>query len=116
MRTVPLNEHGSVTLDGSGNGTLEMTPLGGAETWLPTIASVKVSTNTAEANCRIFIGPSPNDQYFVDGTLSGSTGDSTDRVTGYQVDTHGNSLWAVWMGGDPGAVGTMQVNGTETIP
>lgn len=116
MRTVPLTENVSVTFDGSGNGTLKMVPRGGAETWLPTIASVKASSNTKEASCKIYIGPSATDPYFVDGTLSGSTGDSTDRVTGYQIDTHGNTLWAVWAGGDAGATGTMQVNGTETIP
>lgn len=116
MQTVPLNESRSVTLDGSGNGTLPMRPYGGGEIWLPTIASVKVATNTKEANCKIYIGPSATDPYFVDGTLSGSTGDSTDRVTGYSVDSHGHTLWAVWAGGDAGATATLRVNGTETIP
>lgn len=112
----PLNENGSVTLDGSGNGTLKMVPWGGAVTWLPSTVSVKASSNTAEAQCRIYIGPSAADPYFVDGTLSGSTGDSTDTVNGYQVDTHGNALWAVWSGGDAGATATMTVNGKEQQP
>lgn len=116
MQAAPLNENGTVQLDGSGNGTLKMIPLGGSETWLPAIASVKCSSATAEAQCRIYIGPAATDAYFVDGTLSGSTGDSTDRVTGFTVDTHGNSLWAVWTGGDPGAYATMQVNGTRQLP
>ena len=80
------------------------------------VVSVKASSATREAACRIYVGPSAIDQNFVDGTLSGSTGDSTDAISGYQVDTHGNSLWAVWTGGDAGAAGTMQVNGTEQIP
>lgn len=113
---LPMNESASVTLDGSGNGTLKMVPLGGSVTWLPASVSVKASSSTREAACRIYIGPSATDQYFVDGTLSGSTGDSTDRVSGYQVDTHGRTLWAVWSGGDAGATGTMQVNGTEQLP
>lgn len=111
-----LNESASVTLDGSGNGTLKMVPYSGTLTWLPSIVSVKASSATAEASCRIYVGPSASDQWFVDGTLSGSTGDSTDRVAGRPVDTHGNSLWAVWAGGDAGATATMTVAGTEERP
>lgn len=114
--TAPLNENGSVTLDGSGNGTLKMVPWGGSVTWRPASVSVKVATNAAEAACRIYIGPTASDAYFVDGTLSGSTGDSTDRVSGYSIDTHGSALWAVWEGGDPGAVATMSVSGKVSTP
>lgn len=114
----PLNENGSVKLDGSGNGTLRMVPFGGQETWLPSAVSVKTGQSmiTNEAQCRIYVGPSASDQYFVDGTLSGSTGDSTDRVNGMQVDTHGSYLWAVWTGGDAGASGVMVVTGTRQVP
>lgn len=112
----PLNESAPVTLDGAGNGILKMVPYGGGLIWLPSVVSVKASTHAAEAACRIYIGPAPVDQWFVDGTLSGSTGDSTDRVAGRQVDTHGNALWAVWAGGDPGAAATMTVAGTESRP
>ncbi len=116
MQAVPLNESGHVVLDGSGNGTLKMVPHGGGEIWLPAVVSVKASSATAEAACRIYAGASAIDQNFVDGTRSGSTGDSTTNIAGYQIDTHGNSLWAVWSGGDAGATATMQVNGTETLP
>lgn len=116
MPSAALNESDSVTLDGSGNGTLKMVPYGGSLTWLPTVVSVKASSATAEASCKIYIGPAPTDQWFVDGTLSGSTGDSTDQVGGRPVDTHGNALWAVWAGGDAGAQATMTVAGTEQRP
>jgi len=116
MASSPLNEFGTVTLDGSGNGTLRMRPPGGAETWLPGIVSVKCSSNSSEAQCRIYVGPSATDPYFIDGTQSGSTGDSTDRAGGYQVDSHGNYLWAAWTGGDPHAIATMQVGGTRQTP
>lgn len=116
MTTSPLNENGNVRLDGSGNGTLKMVPFGGSETWQPAVASVKCSSAASEALCRIYVGPSATDPYFVDGTLSGSTGDSTDNVAGYSVDTHGNAMWAVWSGGDPGATATMQVNGSSVTP
>ncbi|MGH3283223.1 MAG: hypothetical protein ACRDPD_00805 [Streptosporangiaceae bacterium] len=111
-----MNESASVTLDGSGNGILKMVPYGGGLAWLPSVVSVKASSDAAEASCRIYIGPAATDQWFVDGTLSGSTGDSTDAVSGRQVDTHGSTLWAVWESGDAGAEATMTVSGTETRP
>lgn len=111
-----LNENADTALDGSGNGTLRMRPPGGSETWYPATVSVKCSSAAAEAQCRIYIGPSASDPYFVDGTLSGSTGDSTDRVKGQQVDSHGSYLWAVWSGGDAGAIATMIVSGHREVP
>lgn len=114
--SAPLAENASVTLDGAGAGTLRMMPQGGGQIWLPTSAAVKCSTAVNEATCRIYIGPSATDQYFIDGTFSGSSGDSTDRVAGTQVDTHGNTLWAVWAGGDAGVTATMTVTGTEQVP
>jgi hypothetical protein len=113
---LPLNETGQVILDGAGNGTLRMYPDGSHEHWQPALASVKVATAIAEAQCRIYAGPTPTDDNFIDGTLSGSTGDSTDRVSSYDIArTRTPYLWAVWTGGDPGAQATMVVNGTKTI-
>ena len=112
----PLNESASVKLDGSGNGTVKISPSSAKLHWFPTVASVKVSTNVAEAQCRIYVGPSATDPNFVDGTLNGSTGDSTDRVSGYEVNaTRDPAIWAVWTGGDPGAQATMNLSGTATI-
>lgn len=104
----------TVVLDGSGNGTARIGPAGARETWSPAVASVSVSTNVNEAICRIYVGPSPDPQYFVDGTLSGSTGDSTDRVSGQPVKL-GWFIWAVWKAGDPGATATLNVTGSRTI-
>jgi hypothetical protein len=112
----PLDENGQVTLDGSGNGKLRLRPHGGQETWLPYSVSVKCSTNASEALCRVYIGPSATDPYFVDETVTGSTGDSSGRVADYTVDAHGSYLWAVWTGGDPGATGTMRVAGIRQTP
>ena len=116
MAALPLNETGQVTLDGSGNGTLRVSPDSSHEHWLPTLVSVKCSTAAAEASCKIYAGPAATDDSYVDGTLSGSTGDSTDRVSGYEIArTRTPYLWAVWAGGDPGAQATMVVNGTKEI-
>lgn len=114
--SLTLNESGSITLDGSGNGTLKMSPDGPHEHWLPTLASVKCSSNTSEASCKIYVGQSANDINFVDATLSGSSGDSTDRVAGYDISRTTNLyIIAVWAGGDAGATGTMVIAGTKEI-
>jgi len=112
-----LTQRGQVTLDGSGNGAVQLGPDGPQEHWFPTLASVKVAQPvTNEAQCRIYAGPSVNDLYFVDGTLSGSTGDSTDRITGIEIArTQTPYIWAVWTGGDAGHVASLTVNGQKEI-
>ena len=120
MRTVPLNESGSVRLDGSGNGTVRIGPDEPAARWLPTVASVSALTAAPvvnEAQCLFYAGQAPVQQYFVDGTFSGSSGDSSDRITGRVISrTQLPYIWAVWTGGDPGAQATLSVSGTKEIP
>jgi hypothetical protein len=115
MAAVPIRP-GSVTvvLSGSGAGTARIGPAGARETWQAEAASVSVSTSTAEAQCRIYVGDSATAPNYVDGTLSGSTGDSTGRVSARPLKL-GDYVWAVWTGGDPGAVATLNVTGTRTV-
>jgi hypothetical protein len=112
-----LNETGSVVLDGSGNGTVQITPIGPNEHWLPTTAAVKTTRPIVnEANCIIYIGQKVDDNNFVDQTLSGSSGDATGKVTGYDVSHRTDRyIFAVWSGGDAGARATLIVNGTKEI-
>lgn len=108
---------GTVVLNGAGNGTVKLGPIGGREVWSPAVASVSASTGSPvvkEAQCRIYIGPAATPAYFVDGTLSGSTGDSTDRVSSATIRLP-FFIWAVWTAGDAGAVATLNVNGTKDI-
>jgi len=77
-------------------------------------AAVSCATNVAEAMCRIYVGDQPIPSNYVDGTLSGSTGDSTGRVSGAPI-TLGRYVWAVWSGGDPGTVATLAVSGTRDL-
>lgn len=116
MATVVLNQTAVVTLNGSGNGTAKIGPIGMREHWSPTVVSVKTNqaSITNEAACKIYAGPDTSDSNFVGGTLSGSTGDSTDNITGQQVDC-GEYVFAVWTGGDAGAQGTLNVSGTKTL-
>jgi hypothetical protein len=111
---VQLNQSASVTLNGSGNGTVQLGPISARETWQPATVHVSVSTNTNEAQCSIYAGNSVSPNTFRDATFSGSTGDSTDRVSADTI-TCGWYIWAVWTGGDPGARATVNVTGTNNV-
>jgi hypothetical protein len=116
MRTVPLNETQSVTLNGSGAGTVKIGPVGHAVTWSPAVASVSCvpSPPTNEAQCKIFVGEDTTQRNYRDGTFSGSSGDATDKVAG--TIRMGKFVWAVWTGGDPGASATLTLSGEAMIP
>lgn len=111
--TTPLNVSVPVVLDGSGNGTARTGPVNLREVWTPQLARVSVSTNASEAECKIYEGEQADQANFVDGTLSGSTGDSSANVYGPLYT--GQYIWAVWAGGDPGATAYLNVSGTKTI-
>jgi len=113
-KTTGLNETGTVVLDASGNGTVQLSPNGSNEHWLPTLASVKASSATNEASCKIYIGQSINDSNFVSGTFTGSSGDASDQVSGFDIWHRGNRyIFAVWAGGDVGATATLTLSGTK---
>lgn len=116
MATAPLDAPAVVTLDAGGNGTAQTGPRGMRERWQPQVASVKTNQAkvTSEAQCKVYCGSDTSPTNFVDGTLSGSSGDSTGNISGRVVNP-GESVFAVWTGGDPGAQGYLVVTGTKTI-
>jgi hypothetical protein len=117
---VTLNQSAVVTLNGAGAGTAQLGPIGQRESWAPAVVSVKTNQAAAaivnEAECKIYVGPDTSDSNYVDGTLSGSTGDSTANVdvSGRSV-TCGEYVFAVWTGGDAGAQGRLIVRGTKQL-
>lgn len=115
MQSVPIdNGTAEVTLDGSGNGTVQAGPSGPGESWDVTSVAVIVSTNTAEAVCKVYAGHAATAPYFRDITVDGSTGDATDKCNG--TLGKGQYIFAVWSGGDSGATATLNVSGTRSIP
>lgn len=116
--SVTLNQSAVVTLNGAGAGTAQLGPIGQRESWTPAVVSVKTSQAPGaivnEAQCKIYAGPDTSDSNFVDGTLSGSTGDSTGNIAGQSVMC-GEYVWAVWTGGDAGAQGRVIVSGTKQL-
>ncbi len=112
---VPLNEKKPIVLDSSGNGTAQLGPIGAREVWHPENAHVSVQTPVnSEAQCKIYVGDQAIDSTFRDGTFSGSSGDSTDRISADVVKV-GAYIFAVWTGGDPGQTATLIVTGTKDV-
>jgi hypothetical protein len=118
VRIQTLTATAAVVLNGSGTATAQVGPVNPGEIWYPGTASVGEQpglTITNEAQCRVYVGSSPSPPNYVDGTLSGSTGDSTTNVAG-KVVFPGSYIWAVWTGGDAGAPVTLNVSGTKRVP
>lgn len=117
MRTLTLTRTASVTLNGSGAGTVQLGPASPGEVWHPAQVSVScsavVTTGTCQAN--IYAGAAVGQSTFKDGTFSGDTGDTTDAVGGVQLHP-GEYVFVVFSGGVPGAVGAVLVAGTRTVP
>jgi hypothetical protein len=115
MTEVPLSDFAQITLDGSGNGTVQLGPRAHGQTWKPTVASIKMSGSTpaGSATCFVYAGGAATDSNFIDSTYDVQN-DSTDRVSG-QALTLGQYVYAVWTGGNPGATATLTVNGTKVI-
>lgn len=117
MRSFPLGVSGSVTLNGSGAGTVQLGPTYPREVWRPDTASVVcsavVTTGTCQAN--IYAGPQAQQVYFRDATFSADTGDTTDSLGSVELRP-GNYVWAVFSGGVAGAVATLTVTGTREVP
>lgn len=111
---VPLNESATVKLSGAGAGTARVGPISAREVWSPDNVHVSASSNTNEATCQIYAGDSAIQRNFRDGTFSGSSGDSTDRVNADTVKV-GAYIWAVWSGGDAGATATLTVTGKKDL-
>lgn len=99
----------TVTLDGSGNGTVSFQSNG--KNARITNLFVKVSTTTNQARCNIYRGQ-VSDSNIVNVTNSGSTGAS---LSGNIDITDGETIYVVWTGGDAGSTATATFSGI-TIP
>lgn len=104
--TVPFTYTGTALLNGSGYGTVLITP--GSETdWTINAISVSASTQSLEAQVRVYrglIGPA----YMVSSTFMGSSGDTDDSQL---TVNRGEVIWVEFTGGDPGATGVVLIRG-----
>ncbi len=109
MPSYPLATSASVALDGSGKGTARLGPQVG-QRWRLRTASILVVNAILIPQCKIYMGAAPLDPFFVDGTYTGALA-STSNVNGRPL-TNGQQIFAVWTGGDAGAVATLTITGT----
>lgn len=117
MPRVPLQPQSiAVHLDGSGNGTAKIGPVSARETWYPANAhvSANIGNVTNEARCIVYVGDGVNANNFRDGTLSGSSGDTTDAISN-DIIKIGHYVFAVWSSGDPGVLATLTVTGEREV-
>lgn len=112
-QTIPLwQPFATVTLDGSGSGTAKIGPARPREHWQVTSANISVATNTLEAICTVYMGTVAGPQTLIDTSFQGSSGDACGINQDMQT---GMLIFAKWVGGDPGSVATVIVNGTYSI-
>jgi len=112
--TVPLSVSVRVTLDGSGNGQVQIGPTLAGTSWIPPLSVgvlvAPVSTSVV-SQFQLFNG-APQATNFIGGTY---TGDNNSAVVGIPLEL-GMVLTGVWSGGNPGATATMTVSGMQQIP
>lgn len=109
-----LDSGGTVTLatvNGvTGYGVVRLSPAG--EKWEIRRTRVFTSTRNDEAECKMYVNQIAP-QHEVEGTWSGSSGDTSDTPI-YLED--GQALFIVWSGGDNGATATVTVSGWRSVP
>ena len=112
--TVDLNVTAVATFSAAGTATASIGPRNQREVWSPLVVSVSASSNVKEAACKVYCGFDASQPNFVAGTLSGSTGDSSDNITG-RIVRAGDQVFAVWTGGDVGAQARLNVTGSKVM-
>lgn len=106
-----IDESTTVVLDGSGNGTAILGPQRVREKWTLTYASVSASTAVVEATCTLYRGIGTVRGKRISGTATGSSGD-TCGLANMELQP-GQTLLAVFTGGDAGAVATLNAYGEK---
>jgi hypothetical protein len=100
----------TVVLEGGSGTSPPLGPSSYGETWTLSGVSLQCSSNVAEAIGSVYLNGA-----LIGTTTWASTGDTGVAASLVQVMT-GQTLTATWTGGDDGAVATMTVLGTRTIP
>lgn len=108
MRSVPLDESESGTLDAAGSATVRIGPVR-AQTWTVTNVAVS-STSTLDTQARVYRGAATPGQLLA-GTYSGNQ----DNAPLSEPLQPGQRLTVAWVGGTPGARVTVSVSGTMQV-
>lgn len=116
MRTLTFTRSAVITLDGTGGGIAELGPTLPGEVWQPSSAAISMTGNAPAgvATCLLYAGNGVSASTLVDSTYQ-VTGAASSMLSG-QVLYPGQQVFAVWSGGNPGAIATLTVTGTRTVP
>lgn len=114
MARVPLRETGTIRLGVGGIGTVRIGPRSAREVWHPDNVHVSCSTNVLESSCTIYAGADISSATFRDESQAASTGEASGAVSADTLEI-GKFVFAVWVGGDVGALATLTVTGTRDV-
>lgn len=116
-QTLALRKSAQVTLSGAGAGQVGLGPAVPGVTWTVTGAYVQASSDTAEAVCTLYSAPVGPFQLSALNALGTTFAGSSGDTMGPAIDIGpGQQIVAAWTGGDPGAVATVTVWGTQDTP
>jgi len=108
--TAEVSPAASVTLDGSGNGQVSLSPPSGT-IWRLRLASVSTTGTVSQPQAFLYRGSASGPLEQIDSTFLGNSASSA-KVAGAPFFA-GQVLWAKWTGGDPGATATLQAWGQQ---
>lgn len=115
-QTIPLDQYGTVTLDGSGNGTITLGPAKSNERWEVNGVAVSVSANMVglvvfEPQLKAYRDV-VSVTTLIGGTYSGSF--DSDSAFNYVVYP-GRKIAFQWTGGVPGATAAVRLSGNDVF-
>lgn len=111
MRQFPVSPQTTVTLNGSGNGQVSLTPPSGTK-WDLQLATLSIPNPVLIPQAFLYLGNSSGPLTLIDSTYAGASA-SSGKVAGAPVYA-GTCIWAVWKGADANALASLQLYGTQT--
>lgn len=115
-RTVSLALSASVTLNGSGNGTVQLGPTFPGEAWYPVSVAIGCTGTqpTTLSSVYLYAGNGVSALSQVDTTYD-VLGASSSMVSGHRLYP-GQVISAVWSNGPPAGTASLTVYGTREVP
>jgi hypothetical protein len=117
-RTLSLTRNLSVTLNGSGNGVIQLGPSSPGEVWLPASTSISCTGSltgiTGISTCFIYAGSYAGQATFVDSTYN-VLGAASSLIAGQSLYP-GQYVFAVFTNGPPNQTASLVVSGTRQVP
>jgi hypothetical protein len=111
-RTLSLQTYAVVTLDASGNGTVQIGPVIPGVTWQVTQVACYTTSVQNNPQFNLYLGDA-----LPSNTLGGTYSGNNDANTGLAITLRpGQYFTGQWAGGDAGAEATFTVIGTQLVP